>query len=73
MMNDDPYVDRTPDLIERVRKLRDEAEKKMNRFTRLADYEVRRLVGRKTSENRQTAIDFPSEIMCQGDAPREDS
>ena len=73
MMNDDQYLDRTPDLIERVRKLRDEAEKMMNRFTRLAEYDVRRLVGRKASENRQTAIDFPSDIACQGDAPREDS
>jgi hypothetical protein len=67
MMNDDQYFDRTPDLIERIRKLRDEAEKKMNRFTRLADYEVRRLVGRKASENRQTAIDFPSDSAHQGD------
>lgn len=62
MVNDDEYFDRTPDLIERVRKLRGEAEKKMNRFARLADYDVRRLVGRKTPDNQQTAIEFPSEV-----------
>lgn len=45
MLNEDQYIDRTPDLVAKVRKMRDAAEKEMNRFTRVADYDVRRVVG----------------------------
>ena len=47
MLNEDQYIDRTPDLVAKVRKMRDAAEKEMNRFTRVADYDVRRVVGQK--------------------------
>ncbi len=34
MQNDDQYMERTPDLIAKVRQMREAAEKEMNRFTR---------------------------------------
>jgi hypothetical protein len=45
MLNEDQYMERTPDLVAKVRKMREAAEKEMNRFTRVADYDVRRVVG----------------------------
>lgn len=45
MQNEDQYMERTPDLVTKIRKLREAAEKEMNRFTRVADYDVRRVVG----------------------------
>lgn len=47
MLDEDQYLDRTPDLVAKVRKMREAAEKEMNRFTRAADYDVRRVVGQK--------------------------
>ena len=48
MQLDDSSLDRTPDLISKIRKLREVAEKEMNRFTSAADYDVRRVVGQKS-------------------------
>lgn len=45
MLNEDQYMDRTPDLVAKVRTMRDAAQKEMNRFTRVTDYDVRRVVG----------------------------
>jgi hypothetical protein len=45
MHTEDQYMDRTPDLVTKVRAMRVAAEKEMNRFTRVADYDVRRVVG----------------------------
>jgi len=42
MLNEDQYMERTPDLVARIRKLREAAEKEMDRFTRVSDYDVRR-------------------------------
>ena len=50
MLNEDQYIERTPDLVAKVRAMRVAAEKEMNRFTRVADYDVRRVVGRKPKE-----------------------
>lgn len=47
MLHDDQFMERTPNLVAKIRKLREAAEKEMNRFTRLADYDVRRVVGQK--------------------------
>ena len=47
MLNDDQYMERTPDLVGKIRKLRESVEKERNRFTRVADYDVRRVVGKK--------------------------
>ena len=45
MLSEDQYMDRTPDLIIKIRRMRKAAEKEMNRFTCVADYDVRRVVG----------------------------
>ena len=45
MLNEDQYMERTPDLVSKVRAMRAAAEKEMNRFTRIADYDARRVVG----------------------------
>ena len=45
MLNDDQYMERTPDLVAKIRAMREAAEKKMDRFTRAADYDARRVAG----------------------------
>ena len=45
MQSDDRYIERTPDQVAKVRVLREAAMKEMNRFTRAADYDVRRVAG----------------------------
>jgi hypothetical protein len=47
MQNEDQYLERTPDLVAKVRAMREAAEKEMNRFTRVSDYDVRHVVGQK--------------------------
>ncbi len=47
MLSEEQYMERTPGLIAEIRKLREAAEKEMNKFTRVADYDVRRVVGQK--------------------------
>ena len=70
MLNEDQYMERTPDLIAKVRQMREAAEKEMNRFTRLADYDVRRVVGQKPADvvepgAAQTVIEFSQDAMEQ--------
>jgi hypothetical protein len=45
MQTEDQYLDRTPDLVARVRAMREAADKEMDRFTCVADYDARRVVG----------------------------
>jgi hypothetical protein len=45
MHTEDQYLDRTPDLVAKVRAMREAADKEMDRFTRVADYDVRRVAG----------------------------
>lgn len=45
MLNEDQYMDRTTDLVAKVRAMREAAEKQMNRFTCVTDYAARRVVG----------------------------
>jgi hypothetical protein len=45
MQTEDQYLDRTPDLVAKVRAMREAADREMNRFTCVADYDVRRVVG----------------------------
>lgn len=44
---EDSPLDRTPDLVAKIRALREQAEKQMNQFTRADNYEIRRVTGRK--------------------------
>ena len=45
MQTEDQYLDRTPDLVAKVRAMREAADREMDRFTRVADYDVRHVVG----------------------------
>lgn len=47
MLHEDQYMERTPDLVARIRKMREEAVKKMNRFTCITDYDARGVIGQK--------------------------
>jgi hypothetical protein len=45
MGSEDQYVERTPDLVAKIRAMREAADKAMDRFRSVADYDVRRVVG----------------------------
>ena len=53
--HDSPYDDRSPDLIARVRKMREAAERRMNAFGKIADYDVRRVLCHKSQASQQPA------------------
>jgi len=59
MLSEDQYMDRTPDLITKIRKMREAAEKEMNRFTRVADYDVRRVAGHRPKASPVSAETAP--------------
>jgi len=48
MHTEDSPIERTSDLVTKIRALREQAEKDMNRFTNVADYDVRRVTGKKS-------------------------
>jgi hypothetical protein len=52
---DGEHFDDSQDMIARIRKLRQAAEKKMNAFGDPADYDVRIIRGRKSELEAQTA------------------
>jgi hypothetical protein len=62
MNTEDQYLDRTPDLVAKVRAMREVADKEMDHFTRVADYDVRRVVGQgsKPSQLSSTETARPS-------------
>ena len=60
MQGEDQYVERTPDLITKIRAMREAAEKEMNRFTRVADYDVRRVIGQKPKASPVSLETTPS-------------
>jgi hypothetical protein len=45
MHTEDQYLDRTPDLVAKVRAMREAADREMDRFTCVADYDVRLVAG----------------------------
>ena len=53
MQSEDQYLDRTPDLVAKVRAMREATDREMDHFTRMADYEVRRVVGHHPSSIQQ--------------------
>jgi Spy/CpxP family protein refolding chaperone len=67
MQIDDSHLDNTPDLIAKIRKLREAAEKEMNRFTSIANYEVRRIVGQKPKSD---LAEEPSSVAPDGGRAR---
>lgn len=50
-LRDGGHYDESMDMIERIRKLKEAAEKKMNAFGNPADYDVRIIRGRKKKES----------------------
>jgi hypothetical protein len=63
MPSEDQYLERTPDLVTKIRAMREAAEKEMNRFTRVADYDVRRVVGhgpKAVPVSGETALPSPA-------------
>ena len=60
MHSEDQYAERTPDLVAKIRAMREAAEKEMNRFTRVADYDVRRVIGQKPKASPVSIETAPS-------------
>ena len=42
---EDSPLERTPDLIAKIRAMREQAEKQMDQFTDASDYDIRRVTG----------------------------
>ncbi len=49
MLHEEPYEERTPDLIARIRKMRETAREQMDRFGDPAEYDVEILPNIKTA------------------------
>ncbi len=64
-IRDSEHYDDSLDMIERIRKLREAAERKMNAFGDPADYDVRIIRGRKpvaeAEKQAKTAQNSPTE------------
>ena len=60
-LRDGGHYDESMDMIERIRKLKEAAEKKMNAFGNPADYDVRIIRGRKKKEPEARPIEEQSE------------
>jgi hypothetical protein len=59
MHTEDQYLDRTPDLVAKVRAMREAADREMERFTCIADYDVRRVVGQGPKASQASAETVP--------------
>jgi hypothetical protein len=65
MQSEDQYVERTPDLVTKIRAMREAAEKEMNRFTHAADYDVRRVVGQKPKASTVSVETVPPSAVVE--------
>lgn len=54
-MEDSP-IERTPDLIAKIRALRQQAEREMDRFTDAGDYDIRHVPGRKPRPEAEATL-----------------
>jgi hypothetical protein len=59
MQSEDQYFDRTPDLVDKVRAMREAADREMDHFTRVADYDVRHVVGQGPKESPVSSETVP--------------
>jgi hypothetical protein len=57
--DEDPYMDRTDDLVARVRRAKEAAQRKMESFGDVSEYEVTKIYGRK--KESQAATTGPTE------------
>ena len=60
----DHYED-SQDMIERIRKLREAAERKMNAFGDVSEYDVRVIQGRKGGPGSQRNLRFQGETATE--------
>ncbi len=60
-LRDGGHYDESMDMIERIRKLKEAAEKKMNAFGNPADYDVRIIRGQKKKEPEAKPTEEPSQ------------
>jgi hypothetical protein len=56
MYTEDSPLERTPDLIAKIRALREQAEKQMEQFTHADDYDIRCVIGRKPTAEPSPTI-----------------
>jgi hypothetical protein len=62
---DDPYAERTPDLVARVRAAREAAQREMESFGDVSEYDITIIQGLKKDEGEippaetQAGFDFP--------------
>ena len=60
-IRDGGHYDESMDMIERIRKLKEAAEKKMNAFRNPTDYDVRVIRGRKKKEPEEQPTEEPGQ------------
>ena len=78
MLSEDQYFDRTPDLVAKVRASREAADREMDRFTRVDDYDVRRVVGQGPKASPVSAetvapapaVERPKRFMSKSATPQ---
>jgi hypothetical protein len=52
MHTENPYEDRTQDLIERIRRMRDAAQREMDKFGDSVGYDTRKIAGQKKMRDK---------------------
>jgi hypothetical protein len=76
MLSEEQYMERTPDLVAKIRAMREAAERQMNRFTRVSDYDVRRVVGqgpKAASVSDETVASSPAPKRTKKAAAKSDT
>lgn len=66
MHTEDSPLERTPDLVAKIRALRQQAEKEMDRFTDPGDYDIRRVAGKKPKAERTDVLPVVAEKKKRG-------
>lgn len=62
-IRDNEHYDNSTDMIERIRRLREAAERKMNAFGNPADYDVRIIHGHKGQSSADRQMTLPLEAI----------
>jgi len=62
-IRDNEHYDNSSDMIERIRRLREAAERKMNAFGNPAEYDVRIIHGNKGQSNADRQMTLPLEAI----------
>lgn len=62
-LRDNEHYDNSSDMVERIRRMREAAERKMNAFGNPADYDVRTIRGHKDEPLAMRQMDLPLEAI----------